>query len=79
MVGLLNTMDKGAVRTEERVVFRHSKMVALSRLKQFRKIPGARFRDEKLCSCAGWRFNCGGAVITANTVHKYIHALYELF
>ena len=29
---------------------------------------GARFRDEKLCSCAGWRFNCGGAVITANTV-----------
>ena len=31
---------------------------------------GARFRDEKLCSCAGWRFNCGGAVITANTVNK---------
>ena len=29
---------------------------------------GARFRDEKLCSCAGWRLNCGGAVITANTV-----------
>ena len=29
---------------------------------------GARFRDEKLCSCAGWRFNCSGAVITANTV-----------
>ena len=29
---------------------------------------GARFRDEKLCSCAGWRFNCGGAIITANTV-----------
>ena len=29
---------------------------------------GARFRDEKLCSCAEWRFNCGGAVITANTV-----------
>ena len=29
---------------------------------------GARFRDEKLCSCAGWRFNCSGAVITAITV-----------
>ena len=29
---------------------------------------GARIRDEKLCSCAGWRFNCGGAIITANTV-----------
>ena len=21
-----------------------------------------------ICSCAGWRFNCSGAVITANTV-----------
>ena len=29
---------------------------------------GARFRDEKVCSCAGWRFTCGGAIITANTV-----------
>ena len=29
---------------------------------------GARFRDEKLCSCAGWRFNCSGAEITAITV-----------
>ena len=29
---------------------------------------GARFRDEKLCSRAGWRFICSGAVITANTV-----------
>ena len=29
---------------------------------------GARFRDEKLCSCAGWRLNCGGTVITVNTV-----------
>ena len=33
---------------------------------------GARFRDEKLCSYAGWRFNCGGAVITSNTVcHQF--------
>ena len=37
---------------------------------------GARFRDEKLCSCALWRFNCGGAIITANTVvNNTVHIL----
>ena len=38
---------------------------------------GARFRDEKLCSCAGWRFNCSGAVITANTVVSSGKTLYR--
>ena len=38
---------------------------------------GARFRDEKLCSCAGWRFNCSGAVITANTVKARTYSVME--
>ena len=38
---------------------------------------GARFRDGKLCSCAGWRFNCCGAIITANTVTEDELKLYS--